>query len=528
MPRAYSRREFLNWIGAAGGSSAVYQASIGLGLIPAVTQAAPLASVTELGSRGRSVVVLGAGLSGLACAYELERAGYACTVIEASHRIGGRNMTLRSGDIIDEMGHRQVCEFDDHPNLYFNAGPARIPAHHRILLHYCKTLDVPLEVFVNENRHAWVHDSDAFDGQPLRMRAYIADARGFMTELMAKAINQRDFDAPFTQQDAERFFQFLRAYGDLDEKGVYQGSSRAGYQSGGMLVPAVHKTPFDFRKILNHDFWRIQRHWAEGEDQASPMMQAVGGNDNIVRGFIKNLQNPVITNAPVQSIMLRDKTVDVVYNHQGINKQINADYCLNCIPKHLIPGIHNNFPTDYLEAMASVKRGKLMKIGLQMSERFWEKQNIYGGISWTDQKIEQIWYPTHGIHDAKGVMLGAYIFNDDTNAEYARLTPVERLATAIEQGSKIHPGYGNYVETGVTVPWHRMNYMMGCTAQWSEEARQCWYRRLQRPEGRHYLMGDQISFHPGWQEGALSSAHYVLDDVNKRVQAELKGNATNA
>ncbi len=125
-------------------------------------------------------------------------------------------------------------------------------------------------------------------------------------------------------------------------------------------------------------------------------------------------------------------------------------------------------------------------------------------------------------------MLGAYIFNDDTNAEYARLTPVERLATAIEQGSKIHPGYGNYVETGVSVPWHRMNYMMGCTAQWSEEARQRWYRRLQRPEGRHYLMGDQISFHPGWQEGALSSAHYVLDDLNKRVQAELKGNATNA
>lgn len=487
-----------------------------------------MTSVAELDGRRRNVVILGAGLSGLATAYELERAGYACTIIEASHRVGGRNLTIRSGDIVDEMGNRQVCEFDDHPNLYFNAGPARIPAHHKILLHYCKTLDVPLEIFVNENRHAWVHDTNAFDGQPVRMREYVADARGFMTELMAKSINQRDFDAPFTQQDAERFFQFLRQYGDLDTEGLYHGSSRAGFTSGGMVVPGVHKAPFDFTEILKHDFWRNQMHWAEGEDQASPMMQAVGGNDNIVRGFVRNLQSPIITNAPVQSIMLRNKTVDVVYHHGGSNTLISADYCLNCIPKHLIPGIHNNFPADYLEGMASVKRGKLMKIGLQMSKRFWEDQSIYGGISWTNQKIEQLWYPPQGIHGGKGIMLGAYIFNDDTNAEYARLSPAERLATAIEQGGKIHPGYADYVESGLSVPWHRMNHMMGCTAVWSEDARQRWFQRLQQPEGRHYLMGDQISYHPGWQEGALSSAHYVLHDLNQRVQAELSGSSTNA
>ena len=125
-------------------------------------------------------------------------------------------------------------------------------------------------------------------------------------------------------------------------------------------------------------------------------------------------------------------------------------------------------------------------------------------------------------------MLGAYIFNDDTNAEYARLSPAERLATAIEQGGNIHPGYKDYVESGLSVPWHRMNHMMGCTAVWSEDARRRWFQRLQQPEGRHYLMGDQISYHPGWQEGALSSAHYVLHDLNKRVQAELSGASTNA
>ena len=93
------------------------------------------------------------------------------------------------------------------------------------------------------------------------------------------------------------------------------------------------------------------------------------------------------------------------------------------------------------------------------------------------------------------------------------------------QGSK---PIADYVDSGVSVPWHRMNHMMGCTAIWSKETRDRWYTRLQAPEGRHYLMGDQISYHPGWQEGALSSAHYALADIDKRVQTELRGESVNA
>jgi monoamine oxidase len=43
---------------------------------------------------GKSVVVIGAGFSGLAAAYELTAAGYAVTVVEARDRIGGRVLTF--------------------------------------------------------------------------------------------------------------------------------------------------------------------------------------------------------------------------------------------------------------------------------------------------------------------------------------------------------------------------------------------------------------------------------------------------
>jgi monoamine oxidase len=215
----------------------------------------------------------------------------------------------------------------------------------------------------------------------------------------------------------------------------------------------------------------------------------------------------------------------VLYDQGGRPQPLSADYCFNCSPTQLLHGSHNNFPREYLTAMANVGRGKLFKIGLQMNERFWEQEGIYGGISWTNQEVEQIWYPTHGIHGSKGVMLGAYVFNDETNDLLARLPQQERIELAIRNGEQIHPHYRKHVETGVTVPWHRMNYLMGCTAQWSEETRRQYFATLQQPTGRHYLMGDQISYHPGWQEGAISSAHFAMADLDRRVRAQAVGGA---
>jgi monoamine oxidase len=151
-----------------------------------------------------------------------------------------------------------------------------------------------------------------------------------------------------------------------------------------------------------------------------------------------------------------------------------------------------------------------------MKERFWERENIYGGISWTSQDIQQLWYPPHGIHRNKGVMLGAYTFTDAVGMKFERLSHPERLQLAIQQAEKLHPDYGKYVETGVSIPWARMNNMLGCAAAWSTELRSQWYALLQAPTGNHYIIGDQVSYLPGWQEGAMYSAFHALADIDQR------------
>jgi len=529
MTRSLSRRHFLHQVGAVGGSAAVYQMALALGLMPGKAHGAPKLVTPLTGGNKRSVVLLGGGLSSLMSAYELERAGYDCKILEASHRIGGRNFTVRSGDLIDEMGNPQRCEFDDHPDLYFNSGAARIPAHHHYLVHYCRTLGVELETFTNINYNAWIQDDAVAGGEPVRYRQFITDARGFITELSAKAINADAFDSNLSADDIERVLAFLKSYGDLDPNLLYQGSNRGGYQQPGIKAPTAGMlehgelpAQLDFSEILKSDFWQSRMHFGEWEDQAAAMMQPVGGMDNIVKAFVRNIRSPMFTHAQVKRIQIGEEGVSVVYQHEGQNKELTADYCLNCIPKHLVAGIDNNFPERYTRALQAIGRGKMYKIGIQMRERFWEQDNIYGGISWTNQNIEQIWYPSHGIHGQKGIMLGAYTW-DHNNAEFfARMTLPERFDTALAQGEKIHPQYREYAENFVSVPWHRMNHHMGCTAQWTPEARKQYFSYLQQPlAGRHFMMGDQISYHPGWQEGAFSSAHNALTELQKRVRSEL-------
>src|SRR4051794_5373510 len=121
-----SRRSFLHQVGAAGGYGAAYSAMVALGLMATPAAAGvPPQLPADLG-RGKSVVILGGGISGLVSAYELERAGFTVTLLEARERLGGRNWTLRGGSKVEMNGEPdQTVRFSD--GVYMNAGPARIP-----------------------------------------------------------------------------------------------------------------------------------------------------------------------------------------------------------------------------------------------------------------------------------------------------------------------------------------------------------------------------------------------------------------
>jgi len=107
----------------------------------------------------------------------LPRAGDEIIILEASNRVGGGNLTLRSGDLIDEVDNPQRCEFDDEPHLYLNAGSARISHNHHKLLADYKALGVELEFYMNDKPNAWMHDPQFNGGNPMRTKEHRATDR---------------------------------------------------------------------------------------------------------------------------------------------------------------------------------------------------------------------------------------------------------------------------------------------------------------------------------------------------------------
>ena len=85
--------------------------------------------------RPKRVLVLGAGIAGLAAALELVDAGHDPLVLEAQNRVGGRIHTLR-------------CFADD---LYAEAGAMRIPRAHDLTLALCERFGLELRPFVMDN-----------------------------------------------------------------------------------------------------------------------------------------------------------------------------------------------------------------------------------------------------------------------------------------------------------------------------------------------------------------------------------------
>jgi monoamine oxidase len=253
----------------------------------------------------------------------------------------------------------------------------------------------------------------------------------------------------------------------------------------------------------------------------SSLMQAEGGMDHIPRAFENNL-------GPNTRIELNKKAVGIsrtpgkIYvKHSGSDKHLAADYCISTMaPTMLSKLLDDSFSPDFTAALANVFMVPACKVGWQAKSRFWEDENeIYGGISWTEHTIKQVWYPSYGFHSPKGVLTGAYVLGQ-TARTFGLLSHSERLNTAIEGGEKLHPGlFRKNVEKGVSIAWQNMPGQAGGWAYYKNQAENPDFLAINKDQGRLLLAGDYFGFLSGWMEGAVLSAELAV----KRI-ARMEGN----
>ncbi|MEV0245565.1 FAD-dependent oxidoreductase [Nocardia sp. NPDC050712] len=493
-----TRRAFVQGLGITGGAGLAYGAMATLGLAPGLPDGSTrFRSPAPSARPGRaSIVVLGAGPAGLCAAYELHRAGYEVTVLEARRRVGGRVWTARGGTAETDLeGETQTCAFRD--GHYVDLGASRIPQGH-LTIDYCRELGVALQPFGNQNANALVD----YTGRSIPQRAAKADVYGYLSELLQKAATRGALDDVLTIADKEALSSFLRDFGDLSSDGRYLGSARRGTESAPLGMSEV------IRGGLGRDF-----SFEFGADQAMMMLAPVGGMDRLASAFQREIGDGRIRfGAEVTGLHNTADGVRVAFDQGDGAHAVTADYCVCALPPQLVGRLATNLPAAVLATLRAARPASAGKLGIEYSRRWWELDaRIYGGITHTDRDIAQIMFPAYDFHGDGGVLVGYYNTGRQQQAFESR-THQQRLAKAVDEGIAIHgASYGRDILSSFSGSWRRTRYSEGA---WVAPAD---YAELKSPAERVYFAGDYLSNAVGWQHGALASAREVVTALRTRV-----------
>ena len=368
------------------------------------------------------------------------------------------------------------------------------------------------------------------------------------------------------------------------EDGLENGLSRAGYEVLPGVEAGKTMPPLPLDDILKSEFWKKTRFYQPSDFLWQPtLFQPVGGMDQVQRSFAKQvaaLGGTIHLNSPVQSIGWDDQREEFVVKVRQIGTEecleYRADYCFSNMAIPFLskildrdlqcPDSPSGLDLEFKESLQAVYKSQFepsgtpdengyvarflaatSKVGWQAERSLWQGKNlvenshprldvqtvdvpdsevgvvpIFGGISWTDDEIAQIWYPSTGYHDQKGVLTGAYNFSN-VAFKWGMLPVEERLEIAREGAAKFGAEFGAGLRDGVAIAWQNMPFIKGGWANWhvlGDEAVGHFNTLTQgssisdasgkKSAPVFFIVGDQLSSLPGWQEGAIASGLNAL------------------
>ncbi len=526
-----TRRDFLTALTAVAGVSAAWTAVRAMGLTEGTIEWGGAPALPPGSGKGAKVVILGAGVAGLSAAYELGKAGYVCTILEARDRVGGRNFTVRHGTKLKmDDGTDQTCTFDDDPSLYFNAGPARIPSHHLATLGYCRELGVKMETLINHSESGRIQSDAINGGKPIQMRQAAYDTRGHLAELFAKSVRNGGLDKEMTKADQDQLMAGLVQWGGLS------GGKRTGGPRVPNALPAAPAGPLAYGpspksgwivppgpldqhgtpraplplETLMHPLVAIGGTFHENVDMQATMMQPVGGMDMIPKAFERVLGPVVKKGCEVTKIARVGKGVAVSYKdkHTGKAHKVDADYCIVTIPLVVLAKIPNDFSADRKSVIDRARYANSIKVAFQ-APRFWEtRDEQYGGLSFTDRDTFITWYPSGNLMGKQGILVAGYSFGEQAD-RFGAMPLDQRLAYARTTVEKLHPGHGAPLNKGFTITWGKVPYNYGIECALAEQD-PAGYTLLSSADGPFYFAGEHLSHAGAWQQGAFMSSHRAI------------------
>jgi monoamine oxidase len=454
-----TRREFLK---------ATLAASAGLFLSNYI----PLASAF---GGGRRVVVIGAGFSGLACAYELMQAGYDVVVLEARNRVGGRVLSFR-----DWVKGKNV-----------EGGGELIGSNHPTWVGYAKQFDLK---FLDVTEDEFLEDPVVIDGKALdwRQTKKLFEEMQSAYAAMTKAAADVDADQPWKSADAAALDNRTTAdwIASLEVSTLTNRALTAEMAANNGV--AVQRQSF-LGNLAQVKGGGLDKYWTESE-----VYRCLGGNQLLAEKLAQKLGKRLQLKKPVCAVRLRENKAQVSL---ADGAQIEADEVVLTAP----PSVWNRITFDpALPAALAPQMGVNVKYLAQVKSRFWKEDGLGPNAS-TDGMVSQTWEATDNqLGDAPAVLTS---FSGGPAAEQCRQKFREtRNKTYHEELTKLYPKFRKHFINDRFMdwagdPWTMAGYSFPAPGQVTTVG-----PLLHQGMGRLHFAGEHSCYKfVGYMEGALSS-----------------------
>ena len=290
------------------------------GTITSLASIAPfsISSILSETSDDKRIIVIGAGLAGLSCAYELDRAGYNVMLIEARSRAGGRVRTYRD-------------PFAD--NLYAEMGAEYVDSSDELVHQYCKNFDLRVlpakqydGVYVKGNRLSMEGLKSGKDTLPYNG---ILDGKLFGQE--ARYIQQW---IDLVRQKGENAPEVLALDNMSIEDMLKKGGAPKDIIDLYTYTNATESTTVPSKMSALYMVLTNARASAFSEDTVEG--RVLGGNDKLPKTFAKKLGSKIKYNRALKRLKFNDKGVTAIVNKNGVNESIKALKCVIAIPASVL------------------------------------------------------------------------------------------------------------------------------------------------------------------------------------------------
>lgn len=480
-----SRRTFIGGALATG-------AAVAFGLrdgLPAAAASAP------------RIVVVGGGLAGLSCAYQLKLAGYSAQIYEASDRIGGRCWSING--FFDDG---QIAEH----------GGELIDQGHTAIRQLAQSLGLKLDNLLSAEQNG-TEPRFYFDRAPYSYTDATKDLKEIWQKIKSD-VQAASYPTLYTSW-TERGWE-------LDHMSIVDwinDSVPGGMTSRlGQLLAVAYNIEYGAEPQDQSSLNLLYLLGYSGQGQlrifgpSNEKYHVVGGNDQIAQRLADRLSAQINRGCSLVSIARRsDGTFTLVFSQDSKNISVVADHVVLALPFSILRNLditNAGFSSVKLRAICELGMGTNSKLNVQFTERIWRAQGM-NGDTYSDTGYQSTWEVTRAQPGTAGILVD--YTGGDIGASFGSGTPVQRAKAFTNQIEPLISGIPSAFNGKAYVDYWQANpYTKGSYSYWKVGQYTAFAGAERERSGNCHFAGEHTSIDfQGYLNGAVDSGYSAAAEI---------------